>query len=175
MPASSSAAARPRTVPTICPCPLCAGTITERRSRTPAASHSWSDRTSSDIEMLPRREPIAQSRDDFRERGFEVVAISPFGIVSHELPDIANPPDMIADPVGILIGPFERPAGQALAQCNRLHDGAIRMASSAHIVHRARPGFLHEMPERADKIIRMNVVAHLLALVTEHLIGLAGN
>src|SRR5881227_3895922 len=88
-----------------------------------------------------------------------------------KFPDIADPPDVIADAVALLIMPGEFAAANFFTERNRFQDRAIAKASTAHVVNFRYSRLINEGSKRFHQIEAVNVIAHLFALVTEDAIG----
>ena len=52
-----------------------------------------------------------------------------------KFPDIADPPNVIADAVGVLVMPGQFAAADFLTERNRFQDRAIAKAATAHVVN----------------------------------------
>src|SRR5271166_6660951 len=155
------------TVPSRWPSSLCAGITTDSRSLMPADCHSASERTSTGIGGCLEL-AAADAFDNLFQRRAQVVAVVPIRILRLELADIADPPDVIADAILLLIAPVHRPANDPLALLDRLEHRTARVAAAAHVVNLGRARPLDKPPERADQVIRMDVVADLFAFVAVH-------
>src|SRR5215217_5627084 len=84
-----------------------------------------------------------------------------------ELPNIADPPNVVADPVVLDIFPRKFATADFLAEFNRLQHRAIGMATAPDVInlrHARRPNEGHK---RLHQIETVNVVPDLLPLVTE--------
>jgi len=90
-----------------------------------------------------------------------------------EFPYVADPPDVIPDPVAVLIGIFKLPPRKLLAKMNGLLHGTMGMTTAAYIVDFCDPGGLKEMPKGVDEIEGMDVVPNLFPLVPEDAIRTA--
>src|SRR3989339_1248573 len=111
---------------------------------------------------------------DFRECRAQVVCIAPRGVVCLELPDVTDVPDVIANPISVLVGDIHLSGANLLAKLNRFDHGTIAMATASCVIDFARPWLASKMPEHAHEIEGMDIVAHLFALVAEYPILLAG-
>src|SRR5471032_72206 len=100
---------------------------------------------------------------DFRQDFLEAVAELPVGIMRLEFPNVADPPDVVADAVVLNVSPFQFFAADAFALVNRLEHGAVRVAAAADVVDFAGARLLEKLPERLDKVVAVDVVADLLA------------
>ena len=96
-------------------------------------------------------------------------------VVAGELAQIADPPAVIPDPRPIDELPSELAARDPLAGLDRLEHRAVRLAASAHVVHRRRTGCAMEGHARGDQIGAVDVVAHLLGAIAEHGVLLTGH
>src|SRR5438105_5998938 len=108
-----------------------------------------------------RSEEIPKSR-------FERVLLSPGWIAPLELRRVADPPDMIADAVLIAVRPAKLLSSDVFAQVNRFKHRATIPPASADVEHFGNGGSPVKLQQRADEIVTMNVVAHLLCLVSAH-------
>ena len=70
-----------------------------------------------------------------------------------ELPVVADPPDVIAVAIGLLIAPLQRSSRDLLAQSDRFQDRAIAEAPAADVVHLACSWRPVEVEERIDEMI----------------------
>src|SRR6478672_49920 len=75
---------------------------------------------------------------------------------------------MIALAILFHIIPIKLVAANLLTQCNGFDHRAIAIAAASHVVNRAGFRVLEKFVESPDKIIAMNVVSNLFALVTEN-------
>ena len=90
-----------------------------------------------------------------------------------EFPHITDPPDVVADAIGLLIMPGESAAADFFTERNRFQHRAIAKAPTAHVVNLRHARLIDKGSKRFHQIEAVNVVAHLLALVTENAIGAA--
>ena len=72
---------------------------------------------------------------NFVERFAQVITKFPTWVMLLKLADVANPPDVIANSVFLLVFPSHFPATDLFAQTDRFQDGAIGMAASANVVN----------------------------------------
>src|SRR5690349_5133000 len=72
--------------------------------------------------------PIVYRLEYLAQNGTEIVAHRPSGIMRLETADVADPPDMVAGPVGLGVGPAHRAAGQRLTFLDRLDHRAVAVA-----------------------------------------------
>src|SRR5690606_4441478 len=96
---------------------------------------------------------------------------APVGVVAPELAHVADPPDVVPDAVAVAVAPVELLARDRFAQLDRLEHGTATVAAAADVVDLPHARGQIEVMERADQVVGVNVVAHLLALVAEHLVG----
>src|SRR5258708_323230 len=89
--------------------------------------------------------------------------------------DIADPPDMITNPVIAGIGIVHFIPGHLLAISDRFQHGAIGMSASAGIVDFSGSRVLVKMPEHVYQVVAVDIIAHLLTFVTENSVWIAGN
>src|SRR5262249_7614567 len=115
---SSGAAPRVRLAASVIGCPLGESAICNRTRRP-----SLGDRPAL----------IASFGDLGQNRGY-VVGWRPAGIVALEARQIADPPDMIADPILVAVGPIQLATGDRLSQIDRLDHRAIAEATAADVV-----------------------------------------
>jgi len=90
-------------------------------------------------------------------------------------PSSSTSPDMVAGSVLLGIGPVHDSPGQTLARGDRLQQRAVGVPAAANVVNGAGSRRLDEVPERVDKIVGMDVVAHLLTVVAKHCVSLTGH
>src|SRR5581483_2458372 len=103
------------------------------------------------------------------------MALHPTGIIALELAAIGNPPDMIASARLGDVARFEPAAERALKEGDCLQHGAAAGTAAADIVDLARAGATKVFDEATHEIARVDVVANLLALMTDHIVGAAGS
>src|SRR3954447_10403028 len=84
-----------------------------------------------------------------------------------EFPHIANPPNVIADPVVLHVFPRKFATAYFLAEPNPLEHRAIGMATAPDVVNFRDARSPNELHERLHQIEAVNVVPHLLPLITE--------
>src|SRR5689334_143140 len=80
----------------------------------------------------PQRESFCDFIDNFGNAAFRL----PLGVIAAEFFRIADPPDMIAEPSRIVVGPAYGPADGSLCGCYRLDDRAIREPTTPYVVNR---------------------------------------
>ncbi len=80
---------------------------------------------------------------------------------------------MVADAVGFDILGVHPGAGDFHAEGDGFHHGAVAEAAAAHVVDFAGAGSDGEALESGDEVGGVDVVAHLLALVAEDVVGAA--
>ena len=108
--------------------------------------------------------------DDLPDRLRKRLRNIPRGEVVTHLPQVGIVADMVADPVLVHVGVDLRLAGEGFGQLERLEDrGAVGLAA-AEVVDLAGAGRLDEGGHEARHVERVDVVAHLLALVAEDLV-----
>src|SRR5205823_8153168 len=90
-----------------------------------------------------------------------------------KFPNITDPPDVIADAVGLLIMPGELATADFFTQRNRFQHRAIAKTPAAHVVNFRYPRLIDEGSKRFHQIEAVNVIAHLFAFVTEDAVGSA--
>ncbi len=98
----------------------------------------------------------------------QVVGLLPDGVVRLELAGIADVPDVVADPVGLVVDQVHLLAGAGFAEVDRLFHRAIAEPAAAGVVDLAGSGGLVVLPEHVDQVERVDVVAYLLPAITEH-------
>src|SRR5207248_11108772 len=95
----------------------------------------------------------------------------PLRIMRLKFPHIADPPDVIADAIALLVMPGEFAAADFFTKRNRFQHRAIAKAPTAHVIDFRYARLINEGSKRFHQIEAMNVIAHLFALVTEDAIG----
>src|ERR671912_1323057 len=105
---------------------------------------------------------------DVGEDALDVVGGRPLGVVLLEAARVADPPLVVAGPVGLLVPPRERPAGEPLAERDRLEHRAVAPPAAAHVVGLALAGVAVDRVDGGDEVGGVDVVPNLLALVAEH-------
>src|SRR5437773_5145162 len=88
-----------------------------------------------------------------------------------KFPEIADPPDVIADAVALLIMPGEFAAANFFTERNRFQDRAIAKASTDDVVTFSYSRLTTAGRKRFHQIEAANVIAPLFALVTDAAIG----
>ena len=112
---------------------------------------------------------------NFRQDLLDSVAEFPVRIMRLEFPHIADPPDVVADPVVLFVSPVQFFAADAFAFVNRLQHRAVRVAAAADVIDFARARLLEKLPERIHQVVAVNVVAHLFAFVAKNAIRRAAD
>src|SRR5438067_124213 len=87
-----------------------------------------------------------------------------------EFPNIADPPDVVADSVFLLVTPLQSSAADFLAQFDGFQDGAVAVPASADVVDFTNPRRADEFHKRFHQIKAVNVIPHLFAFVSEYTI-----
>src|SRR5215203_816275 len=95
------------------------------------------------------------------------VAKSPTRIVLLKLSHVADPPDVIANSVTFFVAPGELPAADLLAQLNRFAHRTIAVSAAAEVVDLAASRRVDEGRKCFHQIEAVDVIAHLLAAITE--------
>lgn len=88
---------------------------------------------------------------------------------------IANPPDVIPNPVGFTVRPVQFLSGQLFGNLNCFKHGAIGVPTPSRIVYLANMRVLIKMPEHIDKVKAVNIVSDLFGLVAKNSIRFSGN
>jgi len=112
---------------------------------------------------------------DFFEDFPEAVAVIPVRIVILEFPDIADPPDVVADAIVFLVGPAERFPADFLAEVDGFKHGTIRVPAAADVVDLGHTRLPEELPEGFDQVVAVDVIPDLLAAIAEDPIGFSGD
>src|SRR6478735_2895605 len=97
----------------------------------------------------------------------------PSRVIPFEGLQIAYPPAVIADPIAVVQVPIELTPGDLLTELDRLEHRAVAVAASTDVVDRRHSRSPVKGLECGHEICRMNVVAHLLAAIAEHRVGLS--
>ena len=92
-----------------------------------------------------------------------------------KLSDVADPPDVIADSIFVFVFPVQFSAADFFAEIDRFEDGAVGMPAPADVIDFAGARGIDEFGKGLHQIETMNVVAYLLALVTENSIRAPSN
>src|SRR5215475_6720274 len=118
---------------------------------------------------------VRKRRMDFRENSAQVITEFPVRIMALKLPNVADPPDMITNPIRFFIAPLQFASADLLAKIDRLKHRTIRVATPADVVNFtcARRG--DKFLERFDQIDAVNVIADLFPFVSEHAIRATGH
>lgn len=109
-----------------------------------------------------------------KDRG-DILGKFPIWIVRLKFTHVADIPDVIAHAIAILVGSCERLARDRFADLNCLQHGTVAKATAANVVYLARTGIAIELIERLNQVVRVNVVTHLLALISKHRVGQFGH
>src|SRR4051812_2323707 len=91
----------------------------------------------------------------------------PVGKVRAKLCNVAHPPDMVADAVVLHVLRLHPVAGDLLAEYDRLKHRTVAEAAPSHVVRLAGAGGAIEVMECVYEIGAVDIVAHLLPLVSE--------
>ena len=102
----------------------------------------------------------------------ETVSVRPLRIVLLEPPDIADVPDVIANPIVLRERIVHFLAGHLLTGLDRFLHRAIAMAAAPRIVNLGDPRVLAEVPEHVDEVARMDVVANLFSFIAKYCVRL---
>lgn len=105
----------------------------------------------------------------------QTVAVIPSGIMGLELADIADPPDVVADPVVFQVGPVQFFPADFLTKINRFQHGAVGMSAASNVVNFTTAWILKELVERFNKVVTVNVIADLLPSVTKDTIRITSH
>ena len=122
-----------------------------------------------------RSDSALQPFMDIREDTVHVIPVIPFRVIVSEALDVADPPDVIANAVGVRIAPIEFVSRDGLAFINSLKDGAIAVSSASHVINPGYAGLEIKLIKGADQIVTVNIVAHLLPLVTDDRVRAPGH
>src|SRR3954465_10049553 len=98
-----------------------------------------------------------------REDLLVIETVAKARVVALKLANVADPPDVVAAPRLGLRRHRYAVATDALAGVDGLQNRDAALATTAHVVDRARPRILGERLESRHQIFGVNVVAHLLA------------
>ena len=119
---------------------------------------------------LLRSFPSLPMAHDLADRFIQADADVPLGVVLAHLGEITDVADVIADAVLIHVLEHLGLAGMLLGDLERLPDRAGIGAAATEVVHLRHPGLGNERLDEARHIVGVDVVAHLLTLIAEHLI-----
>src|SRR5437764_655628 len=108
---------------------------------------------------------------DFLEYLAQTVTEIPCWIMLLKFPHIADPPDMVANPVLLDVLPGEFASAHFLTKLDRFEHRAITMAAPADVINLSHPWRAHESNECLHQIEAVDVVPHLLAFVAQNAIG----
>ena len=108
------------------------------------------------------RNTLDESLIDLSQDIFDAILEIPFRVMGFKFADVADPPDMVPDPVVVAVVIRQFLSRDFLAKTYGFEDGAVRIPRTASIVNFSRARGLIEMPEHIDEIIGVNVVPHLL-------------
>src|SRR6476469_9264523 len=95
------------------------------------------------------------------------------GIMRLELPDVTDPPDVVAFTIFVAVLPVHFATGDFLSHRNSFEHGTIRESAAAYVVNNSRSGRLKKPVKRPHQISAMQVVANLFALVAKY--GVTGS
>ena len=82
-----------------------------------------------------------------------------------EPPVVTDPPDVIADPIPIEIGPVRALARDLLAHLDGFEHRAVAEPAATDVVHLADARRLHELVEGPDEVATVYCIAYLLSFV----------
>src|SRR5262249_23716107 len=101
---------------------------------------------------------VPESLADIFQRRAQIVFVLPVRVVLLKAADVADPPDVVADPCRVAETPGHGPSGDLAAECDGLEDRAIGEAAAADIVDLAAAWVPEEVPQRVDEIVAVDVV-----------------
>ena len=105
--------------------------------------------------------------EDFVDNSGQVVCLLPRWVMRLKLACVTDIPDVVADPVVFGVDQVHFLAGTTLTEADRLPHRAIAESAATRVVNLARPRRLVILPEHVDQVQRVDIVADLLALITE--------
>src|SRR5207248_9489248 len=85
-----------------------------------------------------------------------------------KFPDVTDPPDVIADAVGLLVVPGEFATADFFTKRNRFQHGTITKTAATDVVNFSRARLVDKGGKCFHQVEAVNVIAHLLAFVTEN-------
>ena len=98
----------------------------------------------------------------------------PAWVVILEFPYVTDPPDMVANPAGFFVSTMELLFSDLLTDRDCFKHRATTEATATNIVDFGDSRSRIEMVKGIHQIVTVNVVAHLLALVTKDTVGIPG-
>ena len=90
-----------------------------------------------------------------------------------KLAHVAYPPDVVAAPIRLRVGPVQFFTGDFLAQLYSFEYRTITKPASPYIIDFADAGVLIEVVEGVDQVVAMDVIPNLLPPVTEDSVWVA--
>ena len=94
------------------------------------------------------------------------------GIMRLELPDVADPPDVVAFTIFSAVFPVHFATGDLLRHRDSFEHGTIRKTAATNVVDHSRSGRLEKPVERSHQVRAVHVVANLFAFIAKN--GIAG-
>ena len=111
---------------------------------------------------------------DFFHDFLQAVLKFPAGVMGLKLPHVADPPDVVADPVFIYIFGVKFSTAYSFAQRNCLEYRNIGKPTPSDIIDLTSAWIFKEMVKRVHQIMGMNIITYLFALVTINTIFTTG-
>ena len=84
-----------------------------------------------------------------------------------KLSHIADPPDVVSDPVRLLVAPSQFASTYFLAKGNRFEHRTVAVPAAADVVHFSAARRANELCKRFDQVEAVDVITNLFALVSE--------
>src|ERR1700677_3575808 len=125
--------------------------------------------------IRPPRPDRGCSRRSAAETLVCVVLLFPFRIVPGELAGVAYPPDVVTRTVIFFVSVVQLSARNLFADLDRFQHRSVAETAAANVVNLATARLLEELMEAIDQVSAVNVVAHLLTLVSEHSVRTPGH
>src|SRR3989338_9041789 len=97
-----------------------------------------------------------------------IVRKRPLGIMRFKFGKVGNIPDMIAHSWFVLVRHCRFLPQQFLGYTNSFEHRDVALPSTAGVIYLSRSRLLMKVPEHVDQIVRVDVITHLLAFVTEN-------
>src|SRR5205814_8403245 len=103
------------------------------------------------------------------------VAKLPVWIMRLELSHVADPPDVVADAIGFIVGPVQFFAADFFAHLDSLEHGTVAVPAASDVIDFPGARRANEFDECFNQVETVDVVAHLFAFVTENAVRPTGH
>jgi len=112
---------------------------------------------------------------DFIQNVSNTLGEIPFGEVPFKLRDVADPPNMVADPVILEISGFHLVSRNFFTPFNCFQHRAVAKSASTHVIDFTKLRMSVKMMEGIHQVIAVDIVSDLFSLVSEYFVLGFGN